>query len=357
MPDRLRTLREVEAVEAFEEVPMMRSACSVSALALLSWALLASVPQHAWAQSDADKATARDLGQSGQAALDAQDFAHAEDDFRRAEALYHAPTLVVGLARAQAAQGKVVEAWENYHRVILENATSSPAFAKALADAQAEIASAEARRARLTIFVPGIGAPRVTIDDVPIRAEALGIERLIDPGAHVVQATADGYAPAVQAVTLAEGGGQSVTLTLQKESPAIAAGSTEGATRGSLPSAPAGGGGSGMMIASWVSFGVGGAGLVGGVVAGILALSDHSTLKSKCTGPGGACPPSEDSALSSYHTVGALSTVGFVLAGVGVATGVTLLLVAPKNPPATPATGFRVSPYLGLGSVGAAGTF
>jgi len=102
-------------------------------------------PAQAFAQSDTDRATARELGLDGETALGAKDWKRAEDDFHRADALFHAPTLSLGLARAQAGQGKFVEAWENYHRVVLENVTSSPGFAKALADATSEIGAIEGR--------------------------------------------------------------------------------------------------------------------------------------------------------------------------------------------------------------------
>jgi hypothetical protein len=350
---------------------MMRSFRHVAVLALLPL----FVSGQAWAQSDSDKATARDLGQAGQGALDTKDFKRAEEAFRRADALYHAPTLTLGLARAQAGQGRVVEAWENYHRIILENVTSPLAFAKALAEAQAEIASVENRRARVTITVPGVDAPKVTIDDVPVRAEALGIERFIDPGPHVFKATADGYAPAVQSVTIPEGGGQSVALTLQR---GIAAGVSAPGAAVSLAVSPSGvspspvqvvdtspsplgeassRGPSGMKIAGFAAFGVGGAGLVEGIITGVLALGKHSTLKTDCTLPGGTCPVSDQSTLNSYHTLGALSTVGFVVAGVGAAAGTSLILLAPKESASAPTTGLHVVPYLGLGSAGATGTF
>jgi hypothetical protein len=354
---------------------MMRSIRPVAVLTWLSLLLPAFASGQAWAQSDSDKATARDLGQAGQGALDVKDWKRAEEDFRRAEALYNAPTLLLGLARAQAGLGRVVEAWENYHRIILENVTSPPVFAKALAEAQAEIGGVESRRSRVTITVPGVDAPKVTIDDVPVRAEALGIERLIDPGAHVFKATADGYVPANQSVVIPEGGIQSVTLSLPRGSAAdvvagapisggiagVAGGAAVPAAGSTSPAAPVAdastlSGGSWMKTGAFVSFGVGGAGLLGGIVTGIVALSDHSTLKDKC--PGGTCPVTESSELSSYHTMGALSTVGFVLAGVGAAGGVTLFLLAPKGSPSVaPATGLRIVPYVGAGFAGATGTF
>src|SRR5579859_2791773 len=90
------------------------------------------LPMTALGQSEGDKQQARQYYQQGQDALTAKDYKRAEDLFRRGDALYHAPTLSLGLARAQAAEGKFVESWENYHRIVLENVTNPPAFAKAL---------------------------------------------------------------------------------------------------------------------------------------------------------------------------------------------------------------------------------
>jgi hypothetical protein len=100
-----------------------------------------------------------------------------------------------------------------------------------------------------------------------------------------------------------------------------------------------------------VAFGVGGAGLVVGGITGILAMGKHSTLSGECTS---TCPPSAQSDLDSYHTMGTISTVGFIVAGVGAAAGVILLVTQPKT---TATTGLRIVPTVGLGSLGAAGSF
>jgi hypothetical protein len=66
-------------------------------------ALLLLAPTVVLAQpSDADRATARSLGLEGQQALKRGEYQAALDLFRRADALYHAPTLLLGIARAQA---------------------------------------------------------------------------------------------------------------------------------------------------------------------------------------------------------------------------------------------------------------
>jgi hypothetical protein len=86
------------------------------------------------------------------------------------------------------------------------------------------------------------------------------------------------------------------------------------------------------------------------VVAGIIALGKHSDLSKSCGG--GSCGPSQQGELDSYHSVGLVSTIGFIVAGVGAAAGVTLLLVQPKGDSA-PAASLVVGP----GSLGAVGRF
>jgi len=318
-------------------------------VAVLAVAAGLTLGRGAHAQADADKATARELGQSGETKLAAEDFKGAEADFQRANALYHAPTLVLGLARAQAGQGKFVEAWESYHSIILENPTSSAVFAAALADAQKEIAKIETRRAKLTVNVTGATAPKVTIDDQPVRVEALGVPRLINPGAHVVKATADGMKTATQTISVTEGGAQNVALALTADTsaPVAAAPSIEPDSTSSS--------GSWRKTAGIVAMGVGGAGLIEGAITGILAIGKHSDLAKVCTN---GCPPTEDSTLSSYHTMGTLSTVGFIVGGVAAAGGAVLFFTAPKGSSGTITTGgVRWTPYVGVGSLGATGTF
>src|SRR3974390_1746898 len=114
-----------------------RSAAFALAFSLAMGAIM-STAHLAFAQSDDDRATARALGQEGQAALDNKSWATAEDRFRRADKLVHAPTLEIGLARALAAQAKYVEAQEAYNKIIREGVPpgAPPAFKQALEDAK-----------------------------------------------------------------------------------------------------------------------------------------------------------------------------------------------------------------------------
>jgi hypothetical protein len=336
----------------------LRSAVLPLALAL---SLGIVVAPEARAQSDGDRATARALGQEGQQALDAKDYPTAEDRFRRADKMVHAPTLMLGLGRALAAEGKFVEAQESYNRIIREGLPpgAPDVFKHALDDAKREVETVAPKVAAVTITVKAaagsdIPDPQVVLDEHPVNSASLGVRRAIDPGAHVLRASADGYKPGELKFTVPEGGSFMAPLSLEKDLTAPVA----AATPAVAPASPAPAAdmsehpSSTRKMLPWIGFGVGAAGLVLGGVTGILAISKHSTLSDECKG--GCAPGQPQSDLSAYHTMGTLSTVGFIVAGVGAAAGVVLLVTEPKS---APTTGLQVSPVIGLGSLGATGTF
>jgi hypothetical protein len=314
--------------------------------------LLAAAP--AWGQSEADRATARELAYEGQEAFDRGDFATAADRFARADSLVHAPTLTLALARAQLKLGKVVLAFENYNRILREGVPAgSPAvFQQAHDDAEREVEQARAKLAWVTLQVRGASGPQVILDgDQPVAPAALGVRRAIDPGEHSVRATAAGYLPAETRFKLAEGEAGQVELSLARDPNAPLAPAPGSAAPITLagPTAPApgpagrpsaeSGTGSSQRTLGVVMLGAAGAGLVVGSIAGVMAMGKHSDLSDACAA--GRCPATEQDTLDSYRTLGAISTVGFAVGAATAVAGVTLLLTAPE----TPAAGAR----LGLG--------
>jgi hypothetical protein len=324
---------------------------------------LASGP--AFAQSDGDRATARELGRDGQAALDQKDYKTAEDKFRRADKLVHAPTLELGLARALAGESKFMESQETYNRIIREGLPpgASDVFKQALDAAKQEVGAVSPRVAGATINVQADGggdvpAVAVTLDDQPINAASLGVRRQVDPGDHVVKATADGFLPGEAHFSVGEGGSQAVQITLKKNLSAPAAATPAATPPAGVVDTPPDTTPPKRSILPWIAFGVGGAGLLTGAITGGIVLSQHSSISSDCGG-GSSCPTTEQSKIDSFHTMAMVSNIGFVVAGVGAAAGVVLLLVHPYDtaPAAPPATGFRITPTIGVGSLGAIGTF
>ncbi len=343
-------------------------------------AMVPIFPHDACAQaSDADKATARVLGQEGQDALDKKDFKTAADRFKRADSLFHAPTLALGLARSYAGDGKLVASQETYNRIVREGVPpgAPEAFKRAVQDATTELGQISPKVAGVTITVTGTDAPKVTLDEAPVPNAALGVKRAVDPGSHLVKASADGFKPAELKFSVVEGGAATAALTLEKDSSAVAAapigvapvvgpGSASTGASTVTTSADAGttGGHSSAKTIGFVALGVGAAGLAAGAVTGLMAMGKASDLKDHCVN--GACPADQQSTIDSYKTLGLVSTIGFAVGIVGAGAGIYFLVTAPKEPKAVAAgsrngTGafgeVRVSPYIGVGNAGLAGSF
>ena len=106
------------------------------------------------------------------------------------------------------------------------------------------------------------------------------------------------------------------------------------------------------------AFGVGALGLGVFAVTGSLALARSNELRSTCTN--GLCPASEQQSLDAARTLGTVASVGAVVAGVGVATGAVILLVARPGEHDRRASGMEWREWrVGVGPAGAElrGTF
>ncbi len=337
--------------------------------ALACFAVGATLFLHNVARADdeADKGQARELGNQALAAVSQGDWAKAETLFLRAESLYHASSLVLGLARARAHLGKYVEAWEDYHRILVETLppNASPALREAVGSAREEIVTVEGKRARVTINVSGSDHPRVTLDGVGINAAALGAERQVNPGQHAVHVEADGCSPTDTTFSVGPGEGTVANVTLQPLPPGAIPPPSSSSGTGTIPppgtaeSRPSESGGAPWKTIGLVGMGVGGAGVVVGAIAGVVAIGKHNSVTgNQCatTGCSSSDFSSYQSLVSSYNTVGAVADVGFIAGGILAAAGAVVFFTAhDKKEPA--ASGAWLTPYVGPGNAGVVGAF
>src|SRR5687768_11585976 len=122
---------------------------------LCACAVALIAPRAAAQSSEADKSAARELAKDAAEALDKGQFQVAAEKFNKADQLFHAPTLVLGLARAYTGLGKFVEAKEAYNRIIIEKlpANASEQFIQAVEDAKRETAALDGKIGWATINV------------------------------------------------------------------------------------------------------------------------------------------------------------------------------------------------------------
>ncbi|MEI9938893.1 MAG: hypothetical protein WDO69_16875 [Pseudomonadota bacterium] len=307
-----------------------------------------------WAEpSAADRATARSLAGEGYQALQDKDYATATDRFSRADALVHAPTLMIDWARSLVGLGKLVEAQERYEQIVREGVEpkAPKSWQRALADAGTELSQLKPRLAWITITVSGSDDAHVTIDGVPVPAAAVGVRRAVNPGSLQVRVQAKGFLGQKKTIELGEGAEEAATFKLEPDPDA----QTVAPVPAPPPPAPAPAEPRNL-VPVYVAFGVSAAGFVVGAVSGGLFLSKRSHLSSVCNDDG-KCPSSETDAVNSFDKYGTISSIGLAVGVAGAGVGLTLLLLNRDGGKAAPAQGVVLHPYLGLGSVGAVGSF
>jgi hypothetical protein len=178
--------------------------------------------------------------------------------------------------------------------------------------------------------IPGL---EVRIDGVPI--DTFFYNRgpvATKPGPHIVEASA-GPKKWSQSVDAEVGKPVSVTVDLQEAAPENPVPAVTPATPPPPPvPAPKAGG---KRRTLGIAFGaVGLAGLGVGVAAGISAATKTSNLKTNCQGSLSPCRAptnSLNSEKASATTASTVSTLGFMVGGVALATGIVLYLTAPKS--------------------------
>jgi hypothetical protein len=306
----------------------------------------------AWAEpNEADRATARALAIEGHNALTKKDYATAADRFGRADALVHAPTLVVDWARALQGLGRFVEAHEKYELVLREGVDSSApkSWVRALEDAKKELDALKPRLGWVTVVLVEPSEATVKIDGVPIPPAALGVKRAADPGFPEVVVSAEGYEPFTQMVTVGPGEEKSIEVSLRKlpEAPRVA--------DVRMPADTPRAGTNSRRVLTYVALGVGGAGLVAGGVTGSLFLRKRSDLNDECLDDR-TCRSTSQDKIDTYRAFGTVSGITLAVGVAGLGTGLALLFTEPK-PEQKASAGLTVRPLLGVGVFGAEGSF
>jgi len=352
------------------------TACAVAlACGLLCFAPAASAQQRDQppAPTAADKETARGLMREGRAKEAAGDYAGALDSYEAADLIMGLPSTGLSVGKMRVELGKLVEARTVLLRVARYRVrpTTPPPLVKARGEALALAEALVARIPSLQLDLPeGLSrtALEITVDGEALAPALLGHAQRLDPGVHEVGASHGASKLFTREVTLAEGARETLQIEVDRDrlkelsEPAATPPPAPITNRASVPdsartpaTAPDHAEAAGVPGWTWIGFAVGGAGLVVGGVAGLVALVRTNDLRDAC--PGDVCPADQRDLHDDATLAAHVSTAGFVTAAVGSGVGVIGLLTAGEPAKSSPRAGMVLEPVVGPLGVALRGRF
>lgn len=300
------------------------------------------------------KDKAREIAKDGIKAYDAGDTTKSLELFTQAEALFHAPTHTLYIARSQAKLGKLVEAKATYKKLVDEDLGPKPPdiFAKAKESGKTELAALETRIPKIGIEVvpPDAKGLIVTLNGDPLPDAKTHGTIEVNPGTYTLVAKGDGRDARPEVVEAKEGAVIPVTLRIPKPS-------------APPPPPPKASPLKGLGIASMV---LGASSLVAGAVLGGLSFplrDDASDLFDRCEtdlGKGQCTGARQEEVIAADDKATAFGNVGIgFLAGGGalVGLGIGLFVAGNKKAPTDEAAVTAVVPVLGPSFAGLMGRF
>jgi hypothetical protein len=269
-----------------------------------------------------DPAAAEELFRQGRAASQKKDFTTACAKFRESNRLDPAVGTVFNIADCEEKLGRLATSWTLFQEVVQR--LPSDDERRTIANERAR--SLEARVPTLTIHLAHTDRTDVVVrrDGIVLGAASLETALPVDPGEHTVIVEAPGTQSALFTSQVGAGEHASLevklgTLSTTTEPPKDSAPQTSASA--AQPS----------HTAAYVVGGLGVAGMVTGVVAGLIVLSKKSTVNSECVDK--QCSQAGIDAVSSGKTFGVVTTVGFLAGALGLGTATYLFLSAPAESP------------------------
>jgi tetratricopeptide (TPR) repeat protein len=278
-----------------------------------------------------DPAAATELFKQGRALMEKGDYTAACPKFAESARLDAKVGTLLNLAECEDKLGQIAEARQHLQLAIDRARIDNDDRLQLATD---KLAAIDARVPRLTVALSA-GAPPSTVvqrDGVLLEGASLDNALPVDPGHHVIVASADGYEAKSFTVDLKESEKQRIEVAPGAKLPATTKTTTSSAnlstTSDASPSS------SSSATRTW-GFVIGGLGIVGlgvGTVYGFVALSKNSDSKSNgACDANNVCDAAGKSARDDARRAGNVSTFAFVVGGVAVAAGAVLILAGPSS--------------------------
>jgi hypothetical protein len=309
----------------------MRRAAAVVFVA----ALLAS--SSASAQDTGSAAAATQLFDEGVAAMEKGRFAEACPKLAKSAELAPNGGTLLALADCYEKNGQFASAWLAYKDV------SDRAAAAHKADVEKNALDAakrlEPKISRLTVTAPAIDGLVVKRDGKPVNPAEIGVPVPLDPGQHVIDASAPGRKPWSARVAFGNTASQK-TLAVPNLEPD---GSAQAPVDATQPPPATGSNGKTQRIVGIAVGGVGVVGLALGTVFGLQAKSKNDDASSACPDPS-RCSQSGIDLDKKARDAATISTIGFIAGGALLVGGAVLFFTAPASPEPAASVGVRATP-------------
>lgn len=322
----------------------MISSCTRSALALGALVSILGAPRLAFA---GDPAAAEALFNEARALVVRGDYEHACPKLEESQRLDAGMGTLFNLADCWEHTGKTASAWAAF-REVAASAKAAGQTARET-DARARAAVLEPKLVTIVVDVSPAASGSTSLvvkrDEITLGRAQWGSAIPIDPGKHVIVASAEGKRPWQTEVVVAEGARPVKVIVPGLENAPVAAApaglvTTEKQRDGSTQRT--------------VGLIVGGVGVVGlglGTFFGLRSIARHDEDQAHCD-PNSACDATGVGLREDARDAGNLSTIAFIAGGALTAGGVVLYLTAPRA-----ASTSRTSVGLGPGAITLKGSF
>jgi serine/threonine-protein kinase len=316
------------------------------------------------------RAAAEKLFSEAAELMDAGEFEAACPKLEESQRLDPAGGTVLLLAHCYENSGRTASAWEQFKSAISWAQRDGRPEREELAREHAD--NLEAKLSRLALDVPPdvekLPGLQISVDGAEFGRALWSTPLPLDPGPHVVTATADGHTQVQLDVSLGKNGDlKVVTIPMLERGGGAAAAPTPVAEtpatqspEADRPAAAPGDSGDTQRLVAYVVGGVGIVSVGGGALFGIMALNKRSDAEKLCPTSPCAEAAAGVEANDTAYTFANLSNVGIGVGVVALGVATYLLLTAPDKPQtARFDPGFRVDPLVSKqgGGLSVGGTF
>jgi len=315
----------------------------------LALALSSGCPSALGAEGEPESAA--ELDAEGTALLNQREFNAACPKLARSFRLQPGTGVLLRLALCHELSGKQATAWTLY--LDAADRARAKGDARVAELAQRRATALDARVSRVTIHLDpsaqNASALEVSRDGEPLELTRFGTALPVDPGPHSIIATAPGRKRFEETLVVsASPTTYSITITLPRETPSTPEGDSSGSpereskqrvwsTQRSLAVASAG---------------VGVAGIAVGAILGLGVSAKMNRARSGCSEGNSGCSPEALALQDQAHSSALASTIAFGVGAAGIVGGIALWLTAPKAAGEPTEVTVQAAPLLGFGTAG-----